>query len=114
MRHQANALDIPQHPADLVMHGQPLLRPQTLHPIERQVHMVGETLGLLPAGVGWANRSALTVKAGSRAPELGRRLVQQRWSHRVVLHSLVTHDLSLLPLTRSMFPLQIFSKGGRV
>jgi hypothetical protein len=51
------------------MQGQFLIGTETLHAIKRRVHMIGEALGLLSAGVVTALWAAFRVQGGCGAPE---------------------------------------------
>jgi hypothetical protein len=59
--HQPDDLDVTQHSANFVVQAQLLLGAEALHAIERRVHMIGQALRLLPAGVVAALWSAFTV-----------------------------------------------------
>jgi hypothetical protein len=67
--HQPDHLDIPQHPEQLVMQGEPLLGAETLHAVEAEVNVVGQALGLLPTRVVGPLRPTFSVQGGSGSIE---------------------------------------------
>ena len=56
---QPDDVEIPQHPQNLAMQRQPLVRAEALHAIKHQVDVVAQTLRLHSASVGWACGSAI-------------------------------------------------------
>jgi hypothetical protein len=67
--HEADHFDVPQHSANFVVQAQFLLGAETFHAIKRRVHVIGEALRLLPAGVVAALWAAFRVQGGCGAPK---------------------------------------------